>query len=334
MPETLGSLGEGELLRRLARFAPPGQLDDDAALLASRSGQELVVNTDVLVDGVHFSDRTVDATSVGWRVVAANLSDLAGMGCLGVEGVTIGLVAPAETPWSWVASVYGGVNEALNRYGGHLLGGDCSGGRQRVLAVTALGWLPAGRGIHRSHARPGDWVISSGIHGLSRLGLALLQGEIGPGRLDAGLEARAIGAHRRPRARCDIPRALHRCRPDQRPWRVGGLDSSDGLLAALTEMARSSCCQVVLDEDGLPLDPGTAHLDQARRWCLEGGEDYELVLSLPPDWARGLMRRQADCRRIGHVREMQGQPGSVVSSRDGRMIEASGRGFRHFAAED
>ena len=121
---TLGDLGEWELIRRLARFAPPGQFRDDAALLPQglSSAGPLVVNTDVLVEGVHFSEATMGPADVGWRAAAANLSDLAAMGCTAVLGLTVGLVAPASTTWSWVEGVYSGLADCLRTHGGELLG--------------------------------------------------------------------------------------------------------------------------------------------------------------------------------------------------------------------
>ena len=156
------------------------------------------MNTDLLVEDVHFSDATTAAADVGWRAAAANLSDLAAMGCRDALGITVGLVAPGHTPWAWVEGVYGGMSELLEAHGGVLLGGDCSGGRQRLLAITALGRLESGRGgaIRRGDGRPGDVLVCSGAHGLSRLGLALLQGETLP-----ALPAAATGpGHRRPPA--------------------------------------------------------------------------------------------------------------------------------------
>ena len=136
-----------------------------------------MVNTDVLVDTVHFSDATMSPQDLGWRAAAANLSDLAAMGCSEVLGLTVGLVAPGDTTWSWVEGVYQGLSEALQRYGGSLLGGDCSSGQQRLLAITALGRLGPGP-IRRGDGQPGDWLVSTGPHGLSRLGLALLQNQL------------------------------------------------------------------------------------------------------------------------------------------------------------
>ena len=196
MTETLGDLGEAELLRRLARFAPPGQLSDDTAALSADS-RPLLVNTDVLVDGVHFSDSTTSAADVGWRSLAANLSDLAASGTVAIDGITVALVAPGHTCWNWVEGVYDGIAAALGRHGGTLLGGDCSTGDQRLISVTALGRLGPLR-LHRNGARAGDLLVTSGAHGLSRLGLSLLQDErqLAATQLSDQLKAAAIRQHR------------------------------------------------------------------------------------------------------------------------------------------
>ena len=347
--ETLADLGEWELIRRLGAFAPPGAFDDDAALLAAGAGGEsapgsgrtLVVNTDVLVEGLHFSDATTAAADVGWRAAAANLSDLAAMGCTEVVGITVGLVAPAATPWSWVEGVYLGLRQALERYGGVLLGGDCSGGSQRLLAVTALGRL-AGEGgpIRRRDGRPGDWLVATGPHGLSRLGLALLQGAAGGGAgeagaldgLDPGLIARAIAAHQRPLPRFDAVGALIASRPAGSPWRVGGCDSSDGLAAAVRAIAATSGCAARLERDALPLDAAMARLAQGEAWCLGGGEDFELVLGLEPRWAEALAAALPGSGVIGEL--VAGPAGELGWTRsggreDGEIPSGSG-GYRHF----
>jgi thiamine-monophosphate kinase len=359
-PETLADLGEWELIRRLGAFAPPGQFADDAALLPVGENGDLVVNTDVLVEGLHFSEATTEPADVGWRAAAANLSDLAAMGCTKVVGLTVGLVAPASTPWCWVEGVYGGLRQALDTYGGVLLGGDCSGGAQRLLAITAIGRLggaptatgqpgasPRSRPIRRGDGRPGDWLVCSGPHGLSRLGLALLQGEFpgesaasvapaqgaasagalgstpvpspaipcaSPGApqgalLDPGLRERAIAAHRRPRPRFDAVRALIACQPGGLDWRVGGCDSSDGLAAAAAAIAASSGCGARLVRTALPLDPSMAALPQAEAWCLGGGEDFELVLALEPVWAVALIAALPGMTRIGEL--VTGEAGAL-----------------------
>jgi thiamine-monophosphate kinase len=360
--ETLANLGESELIRRLGAFAPAGQFADDAALLSAGGEGALVVNTDVLVEGLHFSEATTAAADVGWRAAAANLSDLAAMGCTEVVGLTVGLVAPAVTPWAWVEGVYGGLRAALDTYGGVLLGGDCSGGAQRILAVTAIGRLgaclsPAGDHaadqavesgtsatatepgssawavIRRGDGRPGDRLVCTGTHGLSRLGLALLQGDIAAepaALLDPDLRERAIAAHRRPLPRFDAVRALIGCRPAAFPWRVGGCDSSDGLAAAAAAIAASSGCSARLERIALPLDPAMAGLPNAEAWCLGGGEDFELVLAMAPTWAEALLEVLPSSARIG---ELVAGPAGNLGWSDGRPWpeHSSGiGGFQHF----
>ena len=350
------------MIRRLGAFAPAGQFADDAALLSAGGEGALVVNTDVLVEGLHFSEATTAAADVGWRAAAANLSDLAAMGCTEVVGLTVGLVAPAFTPWAWVEGVYGGLRAALDTYGGVLLGGDCSGGAQRILAVTAIGRLGACLGpagdhaadqdaesgrsaaatepgsrawavIRRGDGRPGDRLVSTGAHGLSRLGLALLQGDIAAepaALLDPDLRERAIAAHRRPLPRFDTVRALIGCRPAAFPWRVGGCDSSDGLAAAAAAIAASSGCSARLERIALPLDPAMAGLPNAEAWCLGGGEDFELVLAVAPAWAEALIAALPGTTRIGELVE---GPAGTLGWSDGRPWPepSSGiGGFQHF----
>ena len=328
----LRDLGEWELLRRLAAFAPPGQFADDAALLSAGGDHPLVVNTDVLVEQVHFSDATMPPQALGWRAAAANLSDLAAMGCTSVAGLTVGLVAPGHTAWAWVEGVYLGLAEALQRYGGVLLGGDCSSGSERLLAITALGRLgPEGGPIRRGDGRPGDVLVSTGPHGLSRLGLALLLGEL-PGetlaQLSSGLQQRAISAHQRPQPRLDAVAALQRSRPAAKPWRVCGTDSSDGLAAALAAIAAASGCAAVLERAALPLDPELARLETGERWCLSGGEDFELILALEPRWAEALVEALPGASRIGAL--VAGAAGSLHWQENGEPLPAGSSGFCHF----
>jgi thiamine-monophosphate kinase len=332
----LAELGEWRLIERLAAFAPPGQFLDDAALLTAPG--TLVVNTDVLVDGVHFSDATTTGFDVGWRAAAANLSDLAAMGCPGAQGITVALVAPGLTRWSWVESVYTGLQACLQGHGGKLLGGDCSSGQQRLLAVTALGSLPCSEGgealaIRRQDGRPGDLLVSSGAHGLSALGLALLQAraDVDQTLVAEPLARQAIASHQRPRPRFDAVRHLHSCRPAGSPWRVGGTDSSDGLLAAATAIGRASGCRAVLSRRQLPLERAMAGLPQAEDWCVHGGEDFELVLALEENWARALVAELAGSSLIGRLESAdQTTKEAVVWLDDDRPATRHRDGYQHF----
>lgn len=327
-PATLAQLGEVELIRRLEAYAPPGQFNDDAALVQEQGDRVLVVTTDVLVEGVHFSDTTIAAADLGWRAAVANLSDLAAMGCQSVEGLTVGLVAPGSTAWSWVEGVYGGLGEALARYGGQVLGGDCSAGEQRMLAITALGHLRPGGAICRGDGRPGDRLVSTGPHGLSRLGLSLLLGESPEGSLESDGAIRAIRAHRRPLPRFDAVEALERSRPPQEPWRVGGTDSSDGLATALALLARGSGCTALLERSALPIDPTLAPFAEAEAWCLGGGEDFELVLALSPHWCEVFLEALPGSTAIGRL---VAGPVDVIWAETGAAVKPT-LGYRHFEA--
>jgi thiamine-monophosphate kinase len=332
---TLAELGEAGLIERLAAFAPPGQFQDDAALLdlGDSQGRGLVVNTDVLVENVHFSAATTEPFHVGWRAAAANLSDLAAMGCTGARGLTVGLIAPASTRWSWVEAVYGGLGGCLSAHGGgDLLGGDCSSGRQCILAVTALGALAAPGPIRRADGRPGDALVCTGPHGLSRLGLAVLRQELTPAelnRLPAHLVEQAVRAHRMPVPRFDAVRALAASQPSRLPWRVGGTDSSDGLATAARAVATASGCRAVLQRERLPIEPAMAPLAQAQAWCLDGGEDFELVLALDPLWADGLLQLLPGSRHIGHLAPAAAA-GPDLSWGDGEAGPLQSWGFSHF----
>ncbi len=339
MPEgpTLAELGETELIRCLGAFAPLGQFGDDAALLGPAllgptggGDLQLVLNTDVLVEDVHFSAATMGAWDVGWRAAAANLSDLAAMGCRDAVGLTVGLVAPGDTPWQWVEEAYAGLTQLLGAHGGVLLGGDCSGGRQRLLAITAIGRLSGDHGgpIRRRDAQPGDQLVCTGAHGLSRLGLAVLRGEALPA-LAPAVQERAIRAHRRPVPRFDAVAVLGASRPVGLPWRVAGCDSSDGLAAAASCLALASGCTALIERQALPLAPELEGLAAAEDWCLWGGEDFELVLALEPTWAAALVDQLPGTRCIGHM-ESPLPEGPLVWSDGGEAIPAPSASFQHF----
>ncbi len=301
MKETLGEIGEIELLNRLKSFVPKGQIDDDTAQV-NTLGKDLLINTDVLVEGVHFSDKTTSPEDVGWKAISTNFSDLICSGVNKIIGVTIGLITPPDTTWEWVEKVYKGMDQAMNKYGGNLLGGDCSKGTARIISVTAIGTLGPIR-LHRSYAKPGDYLVTSGPHGLSRLGLALLLSDplAETHKLSEDLKSKAIHAHQKPHAPLDALQALEKCKPKDIPWRAAGTDSSDGLLEAIQGICRSSRCKAVLDPFMLPKNhdwPTGNHWDD---WCLNGGEDYELILSMPPSWAKALLQSLPNSKQIGMI---------------------------------
>ncbi|HEY9847728.1 MAG TPA: thiamine-phosphate kinase, partial [Candidatus Caenarcaniphilales bacterium] len=166
-------VGEQGLLKRLQHFCPPEIVGDDAAVLVLQAGRSLVVTTDVLVDQVHFSDRTTTATDAGWRAAAVNLSDLAAMGAMPL-GVTVGLALPGDLAVLWVEQLYQGLAQCLRHYGTVIVGGDVCRSPTTTVAITAFGQVLPEQTIRRSVAQPGDAILVTGVHGASRAGLELL----------------------------------------------------------------------------------------------------------------------------------------------------------------
>ncbi|MGK7937977.1 MAG: AIR synthase related protein, partial [Xenococcaceae cyanobacterium] len=121
-PQLVKDIGEQGLLQKLQSFCPQNIIGDDGAVIPTHPDQDLVVTTDVLVDGVHFSDRTTTAFDVGWRAVAANLSDLAAMGAEPLA-ITVGLSLPGDVLVSWVEELYLGLTACLQQYQTPIVGG-------------------------------------------------------------------------------------------------------------------------------------------------------------------------------------------------------------------
>jgi thiamine-monophosphate kinase len=284
-------LGEQGLLALIRPYCIPQSIGDDGAIIHPPADCELVVTTDVLVDGVHFSDRTTSPFDVGWRSVAANLSDLAAMGARPL-GITVGLTLPPELPVVWLEQLYQGMQACLNRYGTGIIGGDLTRSIVRTVAITALGAVNPERLIRRHTAIPGDAIVITGYHGNADGGLQLLlDSQLGQ---NLTIEDRQIliQAHQRPQPRLDILPILDRLRDDTSTiFQIAGMDSSDGLADAIVQICRASQVGAIIDRAAIPLAPALTHLypDLALDSALYGGEDFELVLCMPETIATQLV---------------------------------------------
>jgi thiamine-monophosphate kinase len=276
-------LGEHGLLKLIAPYCQPNTIGDDGAIVHPPADCELVVTTDVLVDGVHFSDRTTTAFDVGWRSVAANLSDLAAMGATPL-GITVGLSLPPTLPVSWLEQLYQGMQACLQRYGTGIIGGDLTRSSVTTVAITALGSVKKDRIIARSTAQIGDAIVVTGYHGDSHAGLQLL---LNPELYKADLQVHQqtlITAHQRPKPRLDVLPQLDRLRANtSQQFTISGMDSSDGLADAIGQICQASGVGAVLNRSTLPISPALFQIfpDTALDSALYGGEDFELVLSMP-----------------------------------------------------
>ena len=327
MITTIKDIGEIELLNRLKKFMSSGQIDDDIAEIKS-SKKTLLINTDLLVEKIHFSENISNAKDIGWKCITTNVSDLICSGSENIISFTVGLVLPPSTNWKWVEKLYEGMSEAMKEFGGEIIGGDCTAGETKMISITAIGETNQPR-LHRGNALPGDCIVSTGFHGLSRLGLALLTSEKLPSeaQISPKLISKAIEAHKRPYPAIKALKALIECKPESTSWRAAGTDSSDGLIEAIRGICYSSNCQAVLSKTSILKDPHWPKDSNWNEWVLNGGEDYELILSLPKEWAEALSTKLKSAKIIGFIKK--GKPNIYWDNLEEINIEQSSL-FKHF----
>jgi thiamine-monophosphate kinase len=326
-------IGEQGLLERLQRFCPPDIIGDDAAVLGTLPNQSLIVTTDMLVDGVHFSDVTTSPEDAGWRAAAANLSDLAAMGATPV-GITVGLGLPGDVTVNWVERLYQGMTECLSKYHVPIVGGDIVRSPITTLAITALGQANPNFIIRRATAQVGNAIVITGIHGASRAGLELLLHPEIAQNLKTEAKAALITAHQRPKPRLDVIPILKKISTSPCPLPISGMDSSDGLADAILQICRASKVGAVIESSKIPLPSAFAGWltpEKSLKYALYGGEDFELVLCLPPEPALALVQKLGTgAAIIGTI-----TPGSKVilhyeKAEIPDQVLSLSQGFQHF----
>jgi thiamine-monophosphate kinase len=292
---------------------------DDAALLQPPPGQALVAATDTLVEGRHFLAGT-PAAAVGHQALAVNLSDLAAMGAEPAWAL-LSLSLP-EVDEAWLDAFAHGLHALAQRHGVALVGGDTVAG-PRVITIQALGFVPPEQALRRGGARPGDVLFVSGWPGEAAAGLELLRSGQRPFTADDRCVRRFLYAE----PRLALGRAL-------RGRATAAMDVSDGLLGDLAKLTRASGVGASVDLARLPISPALAvHADRARceRYVLNGGDDYELLFTLPPQFAAQADAIAAgagcDVHRIGEIETGSG----VRCLREGRVESIEETGFDHFA---
>jgi thiamine-monophosphate kinase len=253
-------------LRRIATAAEARGLLDDAAVLDG-----LVLTHDTIAEGVHFLPRDPPA-SVGWKLVAVNLSDLAAKGAT-PAGALLSLTIAG--PGEWEQAFLGGVEAACESYGLPLLGGDTialPAGAPRVLGLTAIG-RAGGKVPDRASAKAGDSLWLVGTVGDAAAGLSMLL-------RDGDADGPLVDIYRRPIPQLGAGRELA-------PHADAMMDVSDGLLLDARRMARASGCSIAIELDSLPLSSAfVAERGQdlgARLFAATGGDDYALLAALPPN---------------------------------------------------
>ena len=298
--ELLEDIGEKELIRRLAEFMPKNQVSDDCAFVKTKN-KNLLINTDSLVENVHFNNDTISAIDIGWKAVASNISDLISSGCHKIIGVNIGLVIPPKTDWIWIKDLYTGINQALEHFGGLILGGDCSMGKEKVISLTAIGTQGEIK-LRRNLCKPKEIILTTGIHGLSKLGLMIKSNHIFDKNiiLTQTLINKSIEQFCRPKLKPKFLKQVLNARPNKSFKTIGCTDSSDGLFQALLDLSIESNCKAIIDYAKIPKHKNWPQGNDWDEYYFFGGEDYELIFSLPRKWANNLLSADKTIKEIGY----------------------------------
>ncbi len=292
-------------------------LADDAAVFTPPPGRELVIAADAMVAGVHFLPDDPPEL-VGRKLLRTNLSDLAAMGAAPL-GYLMTVSVPRATPDVWFAGFAAGLAADQREFGITLLGGDTTSTSGPVsLSLTILGTVAPGTALRRSGARPGDGIWVSGTIGDGALGLLAATG-----RLDDPT-GHLAGRYRLPQPRLALGMRLHGIAH-------AAMDVSDGLVQDLGHLCRESGLGAELDAAAVPLS-APARAAGMLELCLTGGDDYELLLAVPPEaeaaLAASALATGVPVTRIGGFTAGQG-----VSVRDaaGTPMPVAKGGWSHFA---
>ncbi len=279
-----GALGEFELIDRyFSRSSANGRADvilgvgDDAALMRVPANFELVAAVDTLVAGRHFPSQS-SAHSIGHRALAVNLSDMAAMGAT-PAWATLALTLPSADA-TWLEEFSTGFMQLADAHGVALVGGDTTAG-PLTISVQIMGTVAPGTALRRSGAQAGDLLATTGTLGDAGAGLALVLGRMPPAdatSADATSAADLI-------ARFEYPEPRVRFGAMARGFATAAMDLSDGLVGDLPKLAAASGLAAHVDVELLPLSAAirlVASPHQAREWALAAGDDYELLLAIPP----------------------------------------------------
>ena len=330
-------LTEDELVRAIKKVLSgdaPGvvvAVGDDAAVVEP-GRHDGVLTADMLIEDVHFRRGRGSPTDLGYKSVAVNVSDVAAMG--GSPRYAIACVAlPPSVEAPWVVELYGGMRQAAEDHGMSVIGGDTNRAGGVVISVTVYGEVPSGRAVTRGGARVGDRIVVTGLLGAAAGGLRLLEADPQDvkGALGTAWERELAEAHQRPTARVGEGQMLAQ----------GGasamIDVSDGLAIDLGRLCAESGVGARIRLDDVPVAPAVRELsgvtgDEPIEMALHGGEDYELLATLPPDAVAGVNERISQqygtsVTEIGEITE----EGLFAVDADGRESALEPKGWDHFA---
>lgn len=300
---------------------------DDAAVLDVGAGEKLLATTDTMVKGPHFLDETMSPFDIGYKAVAASISDIAAMGGE-PRHVLMTLGIPADTETEFLEAIYDGVGQICNEYQCAVVGGDVvRTDGPLFVGTTVLGAITSAP-LLRSGAEPGDVVFVTGTVGDSAAGLDVLLGRPNVGEDDV---SHLVAEHQRPRPQVVAGQILsleHATSCD---------DISDGLASELNEIAAASGVRLRIDAARIPIHTATRNVARAKGkepldYAFYGGEDYQLVGTATPfSYARILARCESMGIQITQIGRVELGDGVVAELPDGRLDVVTAKGYNHFA---
>jgi thiamine-phosphate kinase len=319
--------------KRLPRKDVIVSIGDDCAITELKTNQRLAVTTDTMVENTHFLP-TISPADLAYKSVVSNLSDLAAMGAE-PAWFSLALTLP-KIDHFWLTEFSQSFFETLDYYNVDLIGGDTTKGALLTLTVTAQGILSKGKALCRHSAKVGDWIYVSGSIGDSAGGLQLLK-ENQSKKIESAVDFKRdflIQRHLRP-----TPRVLLGLELSIAQLANAAVDISDGFVADLTHILQRSQCGAVINLDNLPLSPQLISVfgyEQAERFALSGGEDYELCFTVPDHnitkLERALTHLGVNYTCVGQVRAISpNNPKRVIFQRNNEVVELEVRaGYDHF----
>ena len=317
-------LGEFDLIHRY--FERPIEqrqdvivgIGDDGAVVRVPPGMELVLTSDTLVAGVHFSE-DIPPEDLGYKALAVNLSDLAAMGAR-PAWATMALTLP-QAEEAWLAAFAQGFFELAQRFSVALIGGDLTRGPLSI-TVQMHGFVPEGRALRRSGAQAGHYIYVTGTLGDAALALTPRLAE-----LTDTYRPYLLGRLCRPSPRISEGLIL-------RAIASSAIDISDGLIADLGHILETSHVGAVLEVDRLPLSTAVQKIkDKKYGWelALTGGDDYELCFTLPPEHQAVLESKRSDFAcTVSCIGRIEAERGLRCIEHDGTPYLPQGAGYRHF----
>lgn len=326
--------GEDELIQTTfaplaAGFAGALGLKDDCAVLTPSPGEDLVLTTDAVAEGVHFFADDA-AADIAWKALAVNVSDLTAKGARPIAYL-MSIAFPEKPDRAWLDAFATGLAEAQGAFGIALAGGDTDRRPGPFsVTVTAIGGVPQGRMVRRSTARAGDVLFLSGTLGDSALGLKLRADPMqaaGMG-LDADGARALVERYLRPAPRLAL--AAHLLR-----FATAAMDVSDGLIKDCGRLARASGLAAALDATLVPLSltarAAVAHRPELLTSVLTGGDDYEVLAAVAPDQAEAFRSAAATSGvTVTEIGRLAVGAGVTVTAADGRPLDVATAGWDHF----